>query len=159
MLYQQPFDPRLVVPKPASASFHSPNYLAIDADSNGYGHSGTATAKQKGWYALHPRSMYCADGCYLHETTGWARTKTLLRRNYRPSREMFVLSSERAIRPLQLREIFQYYGGPFGGNLVCKGFSAPFLRPWIWRFDWAAFILSWEFLSWVVFFLSILYVW
>ena len=35
------------------------------------------------------------------------------------------------------------YGGPFGGNLVCEGFSAPFLRPWIWRFDWAALVLSW----------------
>ena len=36
-----------------------------------------------------------------------------------------------------------YYGGPFGGNLVCEGFSAPFLRLWIWRFDWAALVLSW----------------
>ena len=38
---------------------------------------------------------------------------------------------------------FIYYGGPFGGNLVCEGFSAPFLRPLLWRFDWAALVLSW----------------
>ena len=53
-------------------------------------------------------------------------------------RKNYALIWELVVRSMKLN-----YGGPFWGNLVCEGFSAPFLRPWVWSFDWAALVLSW----------------
>ena len=43
------------------------------------GHSGTATAKQKGWYAIYPRSRQCIAHRWLllHETTGWVKRSSV----------------------------------------------------------------------------------
>ena len=56
---------------------------------------------------------------------------------------VFPRKNSALIWELVVRSMKLNYGGPFGGNLVCEGFSAPFLRLWIWRFDWAALVLSW----------------
>ena len=53
------------------------------------------------------------------------------------SKKNYALIWELVVRSMKLN-----YGGPFWENLVCEGFSAPFLRPWVWSFDWAALVLS-----------------